>query len=69
MAATALVDLCQRIGPENTGIYVLIHLKELFAELAFSHETSGLSLPRKGLKIFEGNKSEPITMESRTDLV
>ena len=44
-------------------------LKELFAELAFSHESSGLSLLTKGLKTSEGNKSESITMESRIDLV
>ncbi|CAL4963842.1 unnamed protein product [Urochloa decumbens] len=69
VAATALVDLCRRIGPQNTSIYVLPQLKELFAELAFSHESSGLSLLTKGLKISEGNKSESITMESRVDLV
>ncbi|TVU21077.1 hypothetical protein EJB05_30691, partial [Eragrostis curvula] len=69
VAATALVDLCQRIGPENTSMYVLPQLKELFAELAFSHDSSGLSLPTKGLHISEGNKSEPIKMECRTDLV
>uniref|UniRef100_K3XDT3 Protein GFS12 n=1 Tax=Setaria italica TaxID=4555 RepID=K3XDT3_SETIT len=69
VAATALVDLCRRIGPENTSIYVLPQLKELFAELAFSHESSGLSLLTKVLKTSEGNKSESITMESRIDLV
>ncbi|OEL12775.1 Protein GFS12 [Dichanthelium oligosanthes] len=69
VSATALVDLCRRIGPENTSIYVLSQLKELFAELAFSHESSGLSLLTKGLKTYEGNRSESITMESRIDLV
>lgn len=69
MAAIALVDLCRRIGPENTSIYVLPQLKELFAELAFSQESSGLNLLTKGLRISEGNKSEAITMESRIDLV
>ncbi|KAJ1283617.1 hypothetical protein BS78_03G141800 [Paspalum vaginatum] len=69
VAATALVDLCQRIGPENTSIYVLPQLKELFAELAFSHDSSGLSHTAKGLKSSEGNKSEPTRMESRIDLV
>ena len=69
MAATAFLDLCLRIGPDNTVIYVLPHLKELFAELAFAHDSSSVSLPTKGLKISEGNKSEPIKMESRLDLV
>ncbi|KAB8081228.1 hypothetical protein EE612_002250 [Oryza sativa] len=69
VAASALVDLCQQIGPENTATYVLPHLKELFAELAFSHESSGLSVPTKGLKFFDGNKTEPAKMESRIDLV
>ncbi|XP_040378443.1 protein GFS12 isoform X2 [Oryza brachyantha] len=69
VAASALVDLCQRIGPANTAIYVLPHLKELFAELAFSHESSGLSAPAKGLKLFDGNKTEPTKMESRIDLM
>ncbi|XP_024313947.1 protein GFS12 isoform X2 [Brachypodium distachyon] len=69
VAATALVDLCLRIGPDNTAIYVLPHLKELFAELAFYHESSAVSLPSEGLKISKGNKSEPIKMESRIDLM
>ncbi|KAG8052181.1 hypothetical protein GUJ93_ZPchr0001g32082 [Zizania palustris] len=67
VAASALVVLCQRIGQENTAIYVLPYLKELFAELAFFHESSGLSVPTKGIKCFDGN--EPIKMESRFDLV
>lgn len=67
MAAKGLVDLCQRIGPENTFIYVLPQLKELFAELAFSHESSGHLT--KGFKSSDENKSEPIKMESRIDLV
>nr|CAB3473044.1 unnamed protein product [Digitaria exilis] len=69
VAAIALVNLCRRIGPENTSIYVLPQLKELFAELAFSQESSGLNLLAKGLRTYEGNKSEAITMESRIDLV
>lgn len=69
MAATALIDLCQRIGPENTFIYVLPQLKELFAELAFSHDSSGLNHPTKGFKSSDGNKSEPIKVESRIDLL
>ena len=69
MAATTFLDLCLRIGPDNTVIYVLPHLKELFAELAFSHDSSAVSLPTKGLKISEGYKSEPSKMESRIDLV
>jgi WD repeat-containing protein 81 len=68
VAATAFLDLCLRIGPDNTVIYVLPHLRELFAELAFSHDSS-VSLPTKGFKISEGNKSKPIKMESRIDLV
>jgi hypothetical protein len=51
VAATALIDLCQPIGPENTSIYVLPQLKELFAELAFSHDSSGLNHSKKDLKV------------------
>uniref|UniRef100_A0A0D9V0C3 BEACH domain-containing protein n=1 Tax=Leersia perrieri TaxID=77586 RepID=A0A0D9V0C3_9ORYZ len=69
VAASALVDLCKRVGPENTAIYVLPHLKELFAELAFSHESSGPTVPSKGLKFFDGNGTEPTKMESRIDLM
>ncbi|KAF7109542.1 hypothetical protein CFC21_109785 [Triticum aestivum] len=69
VAATAFVDLCLRIGPDNTVIHVLPHLKELFAELAFFQDSSAVSLPTKGLKISERNKSETIKMESRIDLV
>lgn len=69
VAATAFLDLCLQIGPDNTVIYVLPHLRELFAELAFSHDSSAVSLPTKGFKISEGNTSEPIKMESRIDLV
>ncbi|VAI88898.1 unnamed protein product [Triticum turgidum subsp. durum] len=57
VAATAFVDLCLRIGPDNTVIHVLPHLKELFAELAFFQDSSAVSLPTKGLKISERNKS------------
>lgn len=69
MAATAFVDLCLRIGPDNTVVHVLPHLKELFAELAFFQDSFAVSLPTKGLQISERNKSEPIKMESRIDLV
>jgi WD repeat-containing protein 81 len=69
VAATAFLDLCLRIGPDNTVIYVFPHLRELFAELAFSHDSSAVSLSTKGFKISDGNKSEPIKMESRIDLM
>jgi WD repeat-containing protein 81 len=69
VAATAFLDLCLQIGPDNTVKYVLPHLRELFAELAFSHNSSDVSLPTKGFKISEGNKIEPIKLESRIDLV
>lgn len=69
VAATAFLDLCLRIGPDNTVIYVFPHLRELFAELAFSHDSSAVSLSTKGFKISDGNKSEPIKMESRIDLI
>ncbi|KAL5671813.1 hypothetical protein ACJX0J_016119, partial [Zea mays] len=69
VAATALIDLCQRIGPENTSIYVLPQLKELFAELAFSHDSSGLNHPIKGFKSSDENKNKPIKVESRIDLL
>ncbi|KAL6850326.1 hypothetical protein ACP4OV_020953 [Aristida adscensionis] len=69
VAASALGHLCQQIGPETTSIYVLPQLKELFAELAFSHDSSSLTCPSKGLNISEGNQNDPIKLESRSDLV
>ncbi|OMO58531.1 hypothetical protein COLO4_34545 [Corchorus olitorius] len=39
VAATTLLTICQRIGPELTALHVLPQLKELFDELAFSQES------------------------------
>ncbi|KAL7197331.1 hypothetical protein ACSBR2_019971 [Camellia fascicularis] len=40
VAATSLIAICERIGPDLTALHVLPKLKELFDELAFSQETS-----------------------------
>ncbi|PPD80535.1 hypothetical protein GOBAR_DD22544 [Gossypium barbadense] len=40
VAATTLMAICQRIGPELTALHVLPQLKVLFDELAFSQESS-----------------------------
>ncbi|KAE9455044.1 hypothetical protein C3L33_13054, partial [Rhododendron williamsianum] len=39
VAATSLIAICERIGPDLTALHVLPKLKELFDELAFSQET------------------------------
>ncbi|XP_031384757.1 protein GFS12 isoform X2 [Punica granatum] len=71
VAASMLLALCQRIGPDLTALHVLPQLKGLFDELAFSQETAsgsgsslGRSLKASKLKINEGPG-----IESRMDLV
>ncbi|XP_031256379.1 protein GFS12 [Pistacia vera] len=70
VAATSLMTICQRIGPELTALHVLPRLKELFDELAFSQETanSSGSLGRS-LKIPKTKVDGESQIESRMDLV
>lgn len=69
VAATSLIAICERIGPDLTALHILPKLKELFDELAFSQETridSG-SLERS-LKVTKPKSNED-QIESRMDLV
>ncbi|KAF9619917.1 hypothetical protein IFM89_010228, partial [Coptis chinensis] len=69
VAATTLIELCHRIGPDLTTLHVLPQLKELFDELAFSKETTNRSNPfGRNLK-FAKSKLDTVQVESRMDLV
>ncbi|KAK4800385.1 hypothetical protein SAY86_020872 [Trapa natans] len=70
-AASLLLALCQRIGPDLTALHILPQLRGLFDELAFSQETacgSGGSLGRN-LKISKHKMNESPNIENRMDLV
>ena len=70
VAASTLIAICQRIGPELTASYVLPQLKDLFNELAFSQETVGSSSSSgKSLKISKSKVDQETQIESRIDLV
>ncbi|XP_010276538.1 PREDICTED: protein GFS12 isoform X2 [Nelumbo nucifera] len=70
VAATALISVCRRIGPEFAALHILPQLKELFDELAFSQETTrGSSYSGRSLKISKSKLNEDIQIESRMDLV
>ncbi|OVA13544.1 BEACH domain [Macleaya cordata] len=70
VAATTLIEVCQRIGADLTTLHVLPQLKELFDELAFSQETtSGFSSLGRSLKVSKSKIDEDAQMESRMDLV
>ncbi|OMO53411.1 hypothetical protein CCACVL1_28649 [Corchorus capsularis] len=70
VAATTLLTICQRIGPELTALHVLPQLKELFDELAFSQESlSGSGSLGKSLKVSKSKVNEEFQIESRMDLV
>ncbi|XP_047323104.1 protein GFS12 [Impatiens glandulifera] len=43
VAATSLVAICERVGPDLTALHVLPRLKGLFDELAFSQEITSAS--------------------------
>ncbi|XP_078435452.1 protein serine/threonine kinase isoform X2 [Wolffia australiana] len=47
VVATALVSVCQRVGPESTASYILPQLKRLFDELAVSQECMDTRSSRK----------------------
>lgn len=69
-AATTLLAVCQRIGPDFTVSHVMPQLKELFEELAFSQEAAyGPGSSGKSLKVSRLKSDEGIQIESRLDLV
>ncbi|KAK9287648.1 hypothetical protein L1049_016085 [Liquidambar formosana] len=69
VAATTLISVCERIGPDLTALHVLPQLKELFDELAFSQETAnGSGSLGRNLKISKP-KVDEAQIESRMDLV
>ncbi|RZC89224.1 hypothetical protein C5167_030919 [Papaver somniferum] len=70
IAATTLIDICQRIGTELTTSHILPQLKELFDELAFSQGTVvGSSSQFRTLKVSKSKLDENVQMQSRMDLV
>lgn len=70
VAASTLMAVCQRIGPDLTALHVLPQLKELFDELAFSQETaSGSSSFCRSLNISKSKVDGEAQIESRMDLV
>ncbi|XP_072997201.1 protein GFS12 isoform X1 [Typha latifolia] len=70
VAATTLVALSQRIGPDLTSLYVLPQLIELFAELAFSQVASSEFGPSlRSSKISKLKLDEDVKIEDRKDIV
>lgn len=70
VAASTLMAICQRIGPDLTALHVLPRLKELFDELAFSQETpSGSGSLGRSWKIPKPKADGEAQIESRMDLV
>lgn len=71
VAATTLMAVCQRIGPDLTALHVLPQLKELFDELAFSREISQGPAPlvRRNSKVSKPKIDGVAQIESRMDLV
>ncbi|KAK8573029.1 hypothetical protein V6N12_029068 [Hibiscus sabdariffa] len=70
VAATTLMAICQRIGPELTALHVLPQLKVLFDELAFSQESfNGSHSLGKSLKASKPKVDEEFQIENRMDLV
>ncbi|CAK7326256.1 unnamed protein product [Dovyalis caffra] len=70
VAATTLIAICERIGPDLTALHVLPQLKELFDELAFSHETlTGSGSLGRNFKISKSKVDGEAQIGSRMDLV
>ncbi|XVF28131.1 hypothetical protein REPUB_Repub15cG0002500 [Reevesia pubescens] len=70
IAATTLMEICQRIGPELTALHVLPQLKELFDELAFSQECfHGSGSLGKSLRVSKSKINGEFQIDSRMDLV
>ncbi|CAL5434807.1 unnamed protein product [Camellia sinensis] len=69
VAATSLIAICERIGPDLTALHVLPKLKELFVELAFSQETSITSGSlERSFKVTKRKVDEEDPIESHMDL-
>ncbi|KAH7517721.1 hypothetical protein FEM48_Zijuj09G0094300 [Ziziphus jujuba var. spinosa] len=69
-AATTLLAICQRIGPELTALHVLPQLKELFDELAFSQETTyGSSPSSNSSRVSKPKNDGKAVIERRIELV
>lgn len=69
VAATTLMAVCQRIGPDLTAAHVLPQLRELFDELAFSQEIGVGSAPlARSLKVSKPKIQGEAQIESRMDL-
>ncbi|KAL6990175.1 Protein gfs12 [Sarracenia purpurea var. burkii] len=69
VAATTLIAICERIGPDLTALHVLPKLKALFDELAFSQESSLTSFSlEKSLKVAKPKLDED-HIGNRMDLV
>lgn len=70
IAASTLMAICQRIGPDLTALHVLPQLKELFDELAFSQERSGTSVSAgRSIKNSRHKAEGESPIASRMDLV
>ncbi|XP_058076652.1 protein GFS12 isoform X3 [Magnolia sinica] len=70
VAATTLIAVCQRIGPDFSALHVLPQLKELFGELAFSQEiTTGAGSSGRSLKFSRSKIDEEALIGNRMDLV
>ncbi|KAL2922287.1 Protein GFS12 [Bienertia sinuspersici] len=69
-AAATLITVCKKIGPDLTVVHIVPHLKELFDDLAFSQESSGVpSFLDKSYEISKLRPDNEAQIESRMDLV
>ncbi|KAL5700390.1 hypothetical protein ACHQM5_025837 [Ranunculus cassubicifolius] len=69
VAATTLIEVCHRIGPESTILHVLPQTKELFDELAFSKESTSWSRSSDRTSKGAKSKSDSVQAKSRMDVV
>ncbi|KAL5564623.1 hypothetical protein UlMin_027787 [Ulmus minor] len=70
VAASTLMSLCQRIGPELTALHILPQLNELFDDLAFSQETAhGSSSFGRSLNASKPKNDGEGHIRNRMDLV
>ncbi|WOL15766.1 protein GFS12 isoform X2 [Canna indica] len=69
-AATTLISLCKRLGPDFTSLYIMPQLKDLFDELAFSQSANSRpGSSGRNLKVAKQKMDYIIQIESRMDLV
>ncbi|KAK9084419.1 hypothetical protein Scep_030890 [Stephania cephalantha] len=67
VAATTLIEICKRIGPDLCALHILPQLKELFDELVFSQDNGSSSSGR--ILSISKSKVNMLHVESRMDLV